>query len=55
MLNLRENSGSMVQNESDTARVVEEDDEIRLLILHFRGETSLTGFQENGLEKVRLV
>lgn len=41
----------MSQNESDIVRAVEEDDEVRPLVLHF----SLPGFQENILEKVRLV
>lgn len=45
----------MSQNESDIVRAVEEDDEVRPLVLHFRGETSLPGFQENRLEKVILV
>lgn len=46
--------GSTSQNESDIVFAVEEDDEVQPLVLHFRGETSLPGFQESGLEKVRL-
>lgn len=55
MVNLQETPGSTSQNESDIVLAVEEDDEVQPLVLHFRGETSLPGFQENRLEKVRLV
>lgn len=54
MVNLQETPGSTSQNESDIVFAVEEDDEVQPLVLYFRGETSLPGFQENGLEKVRL-